>query len=133
MVVLADNAPGVEILGHLLDDIPELKFVGEVCRDSAAAKKGSHDVAADGSSGIAVSGMVDGANDGILEGIPVLGGAVDGDGQCFMASPTTSNGLDGVVVFDIGISQIQCLGDKPFLFPNLLRPEFTVFLVLIHL
>lgn len=67
MVVFADNASGVEILGNLLDDVPELKFVGEVCGDSAAAQKGSHYVAADGSGGVAVSGMVDAADDGILE------------------------------------------------------------------
>ena len=133
MVVFADNAPGVEILGHLLDDIPELQLVCEVCRDGAAAQKGSYDVAADGSGGVAVARMVNAADDGILKGIPVLGGAVDGDGQCFMASPTTPDGLDGVVVFDIGISQIQRLCNKPFLFPNLLRPELTVFLALIHL
>ena len=110
MIVFANNASGEDILGNLLNDIPELQIVGEVCRDSAAAQKGSHDIPTDGSGGVAVSGMVDGADDCILKGIPVLGCAVDGDGQCFMASPTTSDGLDGVVVFDIGISQIQCLG-----------------------
>ena len=52
MVVFADDAPGVEILGHLLDHIPELQIVGEVCGDGAAAQKGSHDVAADGSGGV---------------------------------------------------------------------------------
>ena len=67
MVVFADNASGVEILGHLLDHIPELQIVGKVCRDSAAAQKGSHDVAADGSGGVAVSGMVNAADDGIIE------------------------------------------------------------------
>ena len=55
MVVFADNASGVEILGNFLDHIPELQIIGEVCRDGAATQKGSHDVATDGSSGVAVS------------------------------------------------------------------------------
>lgn len=104
MVVFANDASGVEILGHLLDDIPELQLVCEVCRDGAAAQKGSYDVAADGPGGVAVSGMVNAADDGILKGIPVLGGAVDGDGQCFMASPTTPDGLERALKKSLAIA-----------------------------
>ncbi len=114
-IVFADDAAGEKVGGHLLDDGQEFQIIGVMCRNGAAAQKGSHNVAADGSGGVAVSGMVDAAHDGILEGVPVLGGAVDGDGQRLVAGPASSDGFDGVVVFDIGESQIQRLGNNPFL------------------
>ncbi len=85
MVVFADDAAGVEVLGHFLDHVPQFKRVSEVGRNRAAAEQGSYDVSADRPGGITVSGMVHTADNGILEGVPVLGGTVEGNGQGLMA------------------------------------------------
>lgn len=92
MVVFANDASSEEVSGNLLNNIPELKLVGKVRRDGAAAKQDSHDVAAYGSGGIAVSGVVYAAHDGILERVPMFGGAVDSDCKRLVARPDMSSG-----------------------------------------
>ena len=77
--------------------------------------------------------MVDAAHDGVFEGVPVLGSAVDGDCERLMASPASADGFDGVVVFDVRSGQINCLLEESFLLPDLVRPELAILLPFISI
>lgn len=122
VVVFTDDATSIKVVGHFLNDAQKFQLLGVVCGDGIAAQQTTHDVTADGSGGITVSGVVNAAHDGLLKGVPVLGNAVDSDCECLMACPASADGFDGVVVFDVRSGQIKCLLEESLLLPDLIRP-----------
>ena len=122
VVVFADDATSIKVVGHFLDDTQKFQLFGVICGDGIAAQQTTHDVTADGSGGITVSGVVNSAHDGILKGVPVLCGTVNGYGQSLVSRPASADGFDGVMVFDVRSGQIKCLLEEPLLLPDLIRP-----------
>ncbi len=85
LIIFTDDAASEEIFSHFFNDWQQLQFVRKMRRNSFPPQQASHDITANGTGGITVSGMVHTADNGILEGVPVLGGTVEGNGQGLMA------------------------------------------------
>ena len=125
-LVFGDDAPGPEVVRHLFEDILQFQPVRELGRDGLVAQQAPHDIAADGAGGIAVAGMVHAADDGLLEGILMLHGTIDGDGQGFVSGPSAADGLDRPGIRRILMGQIHRFENQVLLYADVLGPEFPI-------
>ena len=82
----------------------ELKVVLEELRDGPVSDGRPEDVARHGSRAVAVSPVVDGCDERLLEAVEVLQGTVERDGQGFLSRPSLAELFDAlqVGVFKMG-------------------------------